>query len=154
MQNIHNILNIGFRELKNSLIKNPKLDAEVLLSHVLNKSLKEMIIDNVIKPNNSEINKFKALIERRKLGEPIAYIVRNKEFWNYNFYVDQNVLIPRPDTEVILEQIFKFLDKNQKISFRYRNWVRLHYNIFSKRVSKHLWCSNRYIKKGSKCSQI
>ena len=52
MQNIHNILNIGFRELKNSLIKNPKLDAEVLLSHVLNKSLKEMIIDNVIKPNN------------------------------------------------------------------------------------------------------
>ena len=42
MQNIHNILNIGFRELKNSLIKNPKLDAEVLLSHVLNKSLKEM----------------------------------------------------------------------------------------------------------------
>ena len=116
MQNIYNILNIGFRELKNSLIKIPKLDAEVLLSHVLNKSLKEMIIDNVIKPNNSEINKFKALIKRRKLGEPIAYIVRNKEFWNYNFYVDQNVLIPRPDTEVILEQILKFLDKNQKKS--------------------------------------
>ena len=116
MQNIDNILNTGYRNLKNSLIKNPKLDAEVLLSHVLNKNLKEMILDDDIKLNDNEIIKFNKLIKRRMSGEPVAYILRNKEFWNYNFYVDKNVLIPRPDTEIIVEEIFKFLGKNQKKS--------------------------------------
>ncbi len=116
MQNINNILNIGCKYLKNSLIKSPKLDSEILLSHVLNKNLKEMILDYDFRAKDNDVKKFRSLINRRMTGEPIAYILKNKEFWKYNFYVDQNVLIPRPDTEIIIEEILKILKKNQKNS--------------------------------------
>ena len=116
MQNINNILNIGCKHLKNSLIKSPKLDSEILLSHVLNKNLKEMILDHDFRAKDNDVKKFRSLINRRMTGEPIAYILRNKEFWKYNFYVDQNVLIPRPDTEIIIEEILKIFKKSQKKS--------------------------------------
>ncbi len=116
MQNINNILNIGCNHLKNSFIKSAKLDSEILLSHVLNKNLKEMILDYDFRAKDYEVKKFRSLINRRMTGEPIAYILRNKEFWKYNFYVDQNVLIPRPDTEIIIEEILKIFKKDQKIS--------------------------------------
>ena len=116
MQNINNILNIGCNHLKNSFIKTAKLDSEILLSHVLNKNLKEMILDYDFRAKDYEVKKFRSLINRRMTGEPIAYILRNKEFWKYNFYVDQNVLIPRPDTEIIIEEILKIFKKDQKIS--------------------------------------
>ena len=116
MQNINNILNIGCKLLKNSLIKSPKLDSEILLSHVLNKNLKEMILDYDFRAKDNDVKKFRSLINRRMTGEPIAYILRNKEFWKYNLYVDQNVLIPRPDTEIIIEEILKIFKKNHKKS--------------------------------------
>ena len=55
-------------------------------------------------------------IKRRMSGEPIAYILRNKEFWNYNFYVDKNVLIPRPDTEILVEEVIKIIKINSSIN--------------------------------------
>ena len=116
MQNINNILNIGCKLLKNSLIKSPKLDSEILLSHVLNKNLKEIILDYDFRAKDNDVKKFRYLINRRMTGEPIAYILRNKEFWKYNLYVDQNVLIPRPDTEIIIEEILKIFKKNHKKS--------------------------------------
>ena len=116
MQNINNILNSGCEQLKKSLIKSPKLDSEILLSHVLNKNLKDMILDYNFRAKDNDVKKFRYLINRRMTGEPIAYILRNKEFWKYNFYVNHNVLIPRPDTEIIIEEILKIFKKNQKKS--------------------------------------
>ena len=114
MLNINSLLFDGHKILAESRTKSPKLDAEVLLSSVLNKDLKEIIIDKKLNINQSNINKFKELIRRRKCGEPIAYILKKKEFWKYNFYVDCNVLIPRPDTEVIVEETLKILNNNKK----------------------------------------
>ena len=114
MLKVNSLLLDGHKILAESRTKTPKLDAEVLLSSVLNKNLKEIIIDKKINLNQSKINIFKQLIRRRKNGEPIAYILKKKEFWKYNFYVDCNVLIPRPDTEIIVEETLKVLNNNKK----------------------------------------
>ena len=114
MININSILSNGHKILSESLIKTAKLDAEILLSTALNRDLKEIILDNTIILNENQINIYKDLINRRKSGEPIAYILNKKEFWKHNFYVNQNVLIPRPDTEVIVEETIKLLNRNKR----------------------------------------
>ena len=114
MFNINSLLFNAHKILAESPTKTPKLDAEILLSSVLDKDLKEIIFDKKLNLNQSKINIFKELIRRRKNGEPIAYILKKKEFWKYNFYVDCNVLIPRPDTEIIVEETLKVLNNNKK----------------------------------------
>ncbi len=114
MLKINSLLINGHKSLLESSSKTPKLDAEILLSNVLKKNLKEIIIDNKLNLNRSDIIRYKKFIKRRTCGEPIAYILKKKEFWKYNFYVDKNVLIPRPDTEIIIEESLKLLDINKK----------------------------------------
>ncbi len=114
MKNINSLLNDGQKILSNSSIKTSKLDAEILLCFALKKNLKEIIIDQKIKIEQKEINTFKDLIRRRKFGEPVAYILKEKEFWKYSFYVDQDVLIPRPDSEIIIQETLKLIDKKSK----------------------------------------
>ena len=113
MQDLDTILKLSSESLLNSS-RTSKLDAEVLLSNVLKKNLVELIIDKEIKINKDEFILYKKLIKRRKLGEPIAYILNKKEFWKNTFFVDRNVLIPRPDTEVIIEEILKLISKDEK----------------------------------------
>ena len=113
MQDIDSILKLSSESLLNSS-RTSKLDAEVLLSNVLKKNIAELIIDKSTKINQDEFILYKKLIKRRKLGEPIAYILNKKEFWKNTFFVDQNVLIPRPDTEVIIEEILKLISKDEK----------------------------------------
>ena len=111
--NINSILDDGYKDLINSSSKTSKLDAELLLSSVIKKNVKEIIFDRSIKASKNQLKRFKALITRRKLGEPIAYILKKKEFWRNIFYVDKNVLIPRPDTEILIEEAIKLLNKKQ-----------------------------------------
>ena len=111
--NINSILDDGYKDLINSSSKTSKLDAELLLSSVIKKNVKEIIFDRSIKATKNQLKSFKALITRRKLGEPIAYILKKKEFWRNIFYVDKNVLIPRPDTEILIEEAIKLLNKKQ-----------------------------------------
>ena len=113
MQDLDTILKLSSESLLNSS-RTSKLDAEVLLSNVLKKNLVELIIDKETKINKDEFILYKKLIKRRKLGEPIAYILNKKEFWKNTFFVDRNVLIPRPDTEVIIEEILKLINKDEK----------------------------------------
>ena len=112
MQDLDSILKLSSSLLNSS--RTSKLDAEVLLSNVLKKNLVELIIDKETKINKDEFILYKKLIKRRKLGEPIAYILNKKEFWKNTFFVDRNVLIPRPDTEVIIEEILKLISKDEK----------------------------------------
>ena len=114
MININSLLNDGQKILSNSSIKTSMLDAEILLCCALKRSFKEVVIDRNIKIKTNQINIYKDLIRRRKLGEPVAYIVKNKEFWKHSFYVDRNVLIPRPDSEIIIEEALKITDRKDK----------------------------------------
>ena len=114
MSKINIILNEGFQILKKSSIKSPKLDSELILAHVLRTNLKFLILNNKYCLTKNQISNYKNLILRRSLGEPVAYILKQKDFWKYKFYVDKNTLIPRPDTEIIVEQSLKYLKTNDR----------------------------------------
>jgi release factor glutamine methyltransferase len=113
--NIQSVLNHGIDILKASQIKTPSLDSEILLSKSIKKDKKYIILNPKKILKNKHINNFNALIERRKRGEPIAYIINKKEFWKNEFYVNKNVLIPRPDTEIIVDQVFKIFKNRSQI---------------------------------------
>ena len=105
--NIENVLNKGINILQSSKMSNPQLDSEILLSKSIKKDKKHIILNPKELLNSEQLDKFKSLIERRKKGEPIAYLINKKEFWKDEFFVNKDVLIPRPDTELIIEQVLK-----------------------------------------------
>ena len=113
--NIENILNKGTSILKASKIANPYLDSEILLSESINRDKKHIILNPKEILENKQLNNFNSLIERRRKGEPIAYLINKKEFWKNEFYVNENVLIPRPDTELIIDQVLKIYSKNSQL---------------------------------------
>lgn len=93
------------QELKRSNNLNSRLDSEILVSHLINiprESIYSRLKENL--PSN-KAEELKKLVSRRVKKEPIAYILNNKEFWSTNFYVDCSVLIPRPETEVLIDLI-------------------------------------------------
>ena len=101
------LINNGSKLLKDKKIYSHKLDSEILLSKVLKKTREELIINLEQKITPQEISEFNTLIDRRSLKEPIAYILKEKEFWSKNFYVNDNTLIPRPETELMVEKLIK-----------------------------------------------
>ena len=101
------LINNGSKKLKNKKIYSHKLDSEILLSKVLNKTREELLINLNKKIEPKKINDFYKLVDRRSLKEPIAYILEKKEFWSKNFLVNKNTLIPRPETELMVEKIVK-----------------------------------------------
>ena len=113
--NIQNLLNKGNKQLINCS-QSAILDVEILLSEAVKKNREYLIINFKKKVKKKNIKLFKKMLNRRKKGEPIAYILNKKEFWNYSFYVDKNVLIPRPDTEILVEQVLKLFNKNLKFN--------------------------------------
>tara|TARA_Y100001970_G_scaffold87843_1_gene110881 strand:- start:1855 stop:2697 length:843 start_codon:yes stop_codon:yes gene_type:complete len=115
--NIQQAINGAVNILKKSNIKTPQLDSELILSKVIKQDRKYIILNHREHLNEKNLKDFKKLILRRKKGEPIAYITNYKEFWKNEFYVNKNVLIPRPDTEILVEQILKIYDKTRKIKF-------------------------------------
>ena len=100
---IENILNEGIRTLKQSKIPNPQLDSEILLSNSIKRDKKYIILNPKELLNSEQVETFKNLIERRRRKEPVAYLINKKEFWKDEFFVNKDVLIPRPDTELIIE---------------------------------------------------
>src|SRR5437879_9610110 len=81
----------------------PRLDAQVLLSHVLDVERTTLYTYPERLLTEQQEQQFSQLIERRKLGEPIAYLTGHKEFFGLDFLVDRRVLIPRPETELLVE---------------------------------------------------
>jgi release factor glutamine methyltransferase len=86
----------------------PLLDAEILLSFVIKKERSYLISHSEENLPNEEEEHFWKLIEERRNGKPIAYITHEKEFFGRSFYVDERVLIPRPETEEIVEDVIEF----------------------------------------------
>ena len=113
--NIENILNEGINILQKNKIANPQLDSEILLSNSIKRDKKHIILNPKEILNSKQLVKFKSLIERRKKGEPIAYLINKKEFWKDEFFVNKDVLIPRPDSELIIEQVLKIYSKDVEL---------------------------------------
>ncbi len=98
--------------LKNGGSKSSSLDSEILMSKTLGRN-REYILLNLRKNLKKEkLNYFEDLISQRLKGKPIAYLTEKKEFWKHEFVIKNNILIPRPDTETLIEEVFK-LTKNK-----------------------------------------
>ncbi len=111
---IRQTLNKGISILKRNKVLTPQLDSEILLSKSINKDKKYIILNPKKVLNFKKLKKFDDLIKRRAKGEPVAYLTNKKEFWNDEFFVNNDVLIPRPDTEIIIEQVLKIFSKKSK----------------------------------------
>lgn len=93
----------------------PRLDLELLLAFVLNKSRSFLYAHSEYKLTPEQEKTFDALFNRRANGEPIAYILGKKEFWSLELMVNQNVLIPRPETELLVEVALSKVDREVAI---------------------------------------
>ena len=114
---VQNAIQKAYLDLKKNKVKTALLDSEILMSKAINKS-REFIILNLDKEiEEKKYLYFKELIYKRIQGKPIAYLTGQKAFWKYDFEVNENVLIPRPDTEIIIEQVLNFFKSKNKISF-------------------------------------
>ena len=111
--NLIQALDNGYNLLKMNNISSYKIDTELLLTKCLNISKEKLILNLERKIDSKLYKKFVEKLERRKAREPIAYILNQKEFWKYDFYVDKNVLIPRPETEHLVEETLKIISKNE-----------------------------------------
>ena len=100
--------------LEKKQIANPRLDAEVLLAHVLQMERIRLYTNYDMILNESEKDTYRSLLKERATYKPIAYIIGKKDFYDLSFYVDERVLIPRPETEELVELFFKSLDSSQK----------------------------------------
>ena len=101
------LINRGSSELKFYYVPTHRLDSEILLSNVLGKNREEILINLNQEINLKHIRIFNDFIKRRTLKEPVAYIVSEKEFWSKKFYVNKDTLIPRPETELMIEHLIK-----------------------------------------------
>ena len=109
---IETALKKGQLILKDNKIKSAELDSVILMSQAIRKDKKFIILNYNKKIKKKDLKYFDFLIQERVKKKPIAYLTKKKDFWKYEFLIDKNVLIPRPDTEVLVEQILE-LTKNK-----------------------------------------
>jgi len=107
--NINQALAKAIQIFKKAKIPTASLDVEVLLSFVLKKSKEYLFTYLEKKLSDAQQKRFDQLIKRRAKGEPVAYLIKHKEFFGLDFYVDQRVLIPRPETELLVEKTIELL---------------------------------------------
>ena len=103
--------------LREKAILSPSLDSELLMSKVINKERKFVILNLDKQINKKDYLYFKKLIFERAKGKPLAYLTGKKSFWNYEFEINENVLIPRPDTEIIIEEVLKIYKNKDNLNF-------------------------------------
>ena len=114
--NLQIAINEGGRILKENNIDSFQLDSEILMSKAIDKDRKYLILNmkELIKEN--QFNYFIKLINQRSKGRPVAYIIGKKEFWKYEFNINSDVLIPRPDTELIIDQALEVTKNKSKLN--------------------------------------
>ena len=102
--------------LKNNYIKTAELDTEILLAEVLGSSREYIILNNHKNLDKIKLDHFKKLVKERANRKPIAYLLNKKDFWDSEFYVNKNTLIPRPDTEIVIEEILRLTKYKTKLN--------------------------------------
>ena len=114
--NIQNAIRKGKMILSQRKIKTAELDSEILMSKAINKEKKFLILNFNNEIPKENLNIFNDLVNQRSKGKPIAYLLKKKEFWKNEFTVDRNVLIPRPDTEILVEQALELTKNKNKLN--------------------------------------
>ena len=114
--NIQNAIRKGKMILSEKKIKTAELDSEILMSKAINKEKKFLILNFNNEIPKENLNIFNDLVNQRSKGKPIAYLLKKKEFWKNEFVVDKNVLIPRPDTEILVEQALELTKNKNKLN--------------------------------------
>ena len=113
--NIQELIDHGSKVLKQNKIISYSLDSEILMSKAIERN-RGYIMLNLHKKLNKEISDYyKHLVWQRSNHKPIAYILGKKSFWNYEFDVSKDVLIPRPDTELIVEKVLEMTKNKSKL---------------------------------------
>ena len=114
--NTYELLKIGSTTLKEKKIVSYDLDSEILLAKVLNKNRQDLLRNLTQKIHKKYFLKYSNFIERRSNHEPVAYILNQKEFWSKFFYVTKDTLIPRPETELMVDRLIKKYKNKKNIS--------------------------------------
>ena len=114
--NIETAIHKASLDLKQNNIVSSQLDSEILMSNVLKKDRKFIFLNPNKELNDIQYQKFKKLVSSRLRSKPIAYITEKKFFWKYEFKVNNKVLIPRPDTELIIEQVLEIYKHKNRIN--------------------------------------
>ena len=114
--NIYSAISEGLKILTDNLILNPRLDAEILMAKTINKDRNFILLNSKNSLSKNDLNNFYNLIERRSHGNPVAYLTNSKFFWNSEFFITNDVLIPRPDTELIVENVLRLIKIKNKIN--------------------------------------
>ena len=107
----------GCSKLKKNRILTALLDSEILMSAATGKDREFIILNLKTEMKKEDYFNYKKLINERAKGKPIAYLIGKKYFWKYEFEISENVLIPRPDTEIIIEQILKIYKNKRNVNF-------------------------------------
>ena len=115
--NIESAIKKACKELKKNKISSAILDSELLLSKVIKKDREFILLNLDKKLEQSDQKSFKDLIIKRSKGKPLAYLTGVKSFWNYDFKVNDKVLIPRPDSEIIIEQVLDIYKNKNNLNF-------------------------------------
>ena len=113
--NINSAIIKGSKILKNKYIANSRLDSEILMAKTINKNRKFILVNSNQFLKKNDLDKFYNLIEQRSSGYPIAYLTRKKCFWTSEFSIANGTLIPRPDTELLVENILRLTKGQNRI---------------------------------------
>ena len=114
--NINSAIKDGSKILKSKFISSSELDSEILMAKTINKDRKYILLNSNNHINKNDLNYFYRLIKKRSSGQPVAHITNKKFFWNSEFCVTNDTLIPRPDTELIVENILNLTKQKNKIN--------------------------------------
>ena len=114
--NINLAIKEGSKILDSKFIPNPLLDAEILMAKTINKDRNYILLNSNDFINKNDLNNFYKLIHQRSLGNPVAYLTKKKSFWNSEFFITNDILIPRPDTELIVENILRLTKQKSKLN--------------------------------------
>ena len=113
--NINLAISQGSKILMENSIPNSQLDSEILMAKSINKNRKYILLNSNININQPNLNYFFKLIGKRSAGNPVAYLTNKKFFWNSEFFISNDVLIPRPDTEILIENILRLTKQKNRI---------------------------------------
>ena len=106
----------GSKILRDKFIPNSQLDAEILMAQTINKDRNYILLNSNTFLKKNDLDNFNKLIKERSLGKPIAHLTNRKFFWKSEFFVTNNTLIPRPDTELIIENVLRLTKQKNKIN--------------------------------------
>ena len=113
---INSAINLGSKILRDKLVPNSQLDSEILMAETINKDRNYILLNSYTQINKDDLNKFCNLIKKRSQGKPVAYLIKKKFFWNSEFFITDDTLIPRPDTELIVENALKLTKHKNKMN--------------------------------------